>query len=282
MRLSSLVPYTLSWLATSGGVWGLFSIAEDALKPEARRAISRWLRNLDSTSAFANWPASFATLFDRIFGERHLSARCFWRSCAASFASVVVITTLWMAVRPHQFARFIQNSNYIFLMLIFVSACALNLIPDYLSLLETRYFIRFMSRTHSLTRIAAFLFLGLVISAVIISIAFLYWGMPFVYRPGHPVFESFLGMLSHLITLSSVSEGIPSFGICFYSTFSTSVWLWLYALSTLLVRAERHLGLGLRRFRSIIDIDKKPVRCVGFVAVVLVTLVYLMAAPFVL
>lgn len=282
MEIPFLLLYAASWVTITGGIWLLFERAEVVVTPETKAAISRWLRNLDPTTAFPNWPATFAAVFDRIFGERHLSWRCFRRSCAASFISVVIVTLFWAALRPHQFTMFVKDENYIFLVLIFVMACVLNLIPDYLSLLESRHIIRWMSRRRSIVRIFALLAVDLLISAAIISVAFFYWLAPILFKSGDPVFNSFLSVLLHLLLLSSLSEGLPSFGICFYSTFFTSVWVWVYALSGLVVRLGQYLGISLRGLKMILDLDKKPLRSMGLVAMLLVTLLYLVAAPFLL
>jgi len=282
MEIPSLLLYAASWVTITGGIWLLFERAEVVVTPETKAAISRWLRNLDPTTAFPNWPATFAAVFDRIFGERHLSSRCFWRSCAASFISVVIVTLFWAALRPHQFAKFVKDANYIFLVLIFVAAVYLNFIPDYLSLLESRYIIRLMSKTHSMIRVLAYFAFDLVVSAAIILGAFITWLAPYLFLSDEPLFNSFLSVLLHLLLLSSLSEGLPSFGICFYSTFFTSVWVWLYASSGLVVRLGQYLGISLRGLKMILDIDKKPLRSMGLVAMLLVTLVYVVAAPFVL
>jgi hypothetical protein len=77
-------------------------------------------------------------------------------------------------------------------------------------------------------------------------------------------------------------EGQLSWGIFFYSTYFTSVWVWLYVLSGFVVILGRYLGLGFGFLKRIFDIDNKPIRSLGYVSILLVTVVYLVAAPFVL
>jgi hypothetical protein len=72
--------------------------------------------------------------------------------------------------------------------------------------------------------------------------------------------------------------GIP-WGIFFYSTFFTSVWVWLYAVAGGLLRLASYLGLVLRGLRGILDIQNKPLRSIGMVSNLLITLVY-MGMPF--
>ncbi len=65
--------YVAAWGATIAGIGYLFEKAEDTVTGETQQAISRWLRNLSPVGALSNWPAMFAAVFDRVFGERHLS-----------------------------------------------------------------------------------------------------------------------------------------------------------------------------------------------------------------
>ena len=74
-----------------GGLWILFSRAETVASPEAKAAITSWLRNVKPEGTLSNWPSTFADVFDSVFGKKHLSWRCFWRSCIASFLAVSVV-----------------------------------------------------------------------------------------------------------------------------------------------------------------------------------------------
>ena len=42
------------------------------------------------------------------------------------------------------------------------------------------------------------------------------------------------------------------------------------------------LGTGVKGFKRVFDIDEKPVRSIGVIVVLFVTLVYVLAAPWVL
>lgn len=60
------------------------------------------------------------------------------------------------------------------------------------------------------------------------------------------------------------------------------MWLWLYAFGVVLVKLAARFGIWFRRFSGPLDIDEKPIRIVGFCAVVIVTGLYVLASPFVL
>ena len=61
------------------------------------------------------------------------------------------------------------------------------------------------------------------------------------------------------------------YGIYLYTTFVSSVWVWLYAAGGLAVRTCALFGVGLDRFRRLLDIKNHPLRSIGFVCNVGVT-----------
>ena len=64
------------------------------------------------------------------------------------------------------------------------------------------------------------------------------------------------------------------FGIFVYSAFLTSVWLWLYALSGFLVKAIARSRKGLHFLQRHLNIEEHPLRSMGFVLMLLVTVGY--------
>jgi hypothetical protein len=62
--------------------------------------------------------------------------------------------------------------------------------------------------------------------------------------------------------------------IFFYSTFFTSVWLWLYVASALLAKLIHRLRLASTRLLPLMDIEAKPLTVVGRVAGLLAGICY--------
>jgi len=140
---TSLFAYILAWFGFMGGIWALFDRAETVASTDTKAAVSRWLRNLDPTKAMPNWPTTFVAMFDHVFGERHLSWRCFLRSCIASFISVLIVMLIWMTLRSgfYEMLWMAQDEDdwgilIGFFVVVVVYAVMLNVIPDYLSLLD--------------------------------------------------------------------------------------------------------------------------------------------------
>jgi hypothetical protein len=191
----------------------------------------------------------------------------------------------------------------------------INLFPDYLSLLESRIVLRWMTDTDSAARIFLLLMVDVVATALIIALSIVLVSYLFAYLAysGRPPALS-LDLITEpyrqlAIWLSPIFYGSfardildPSTGeisenakfiiagmiqqvsffisILFLSTFSTSAWVLLYVVSSVVLWAVSALG----RLRSIVawlDIDSQPVRAVGLVAaalgIVLTTALLLMA-----
>ena len=267
-------------------VWFLFSKAETVVTSQTRYQVSRWLWRLDPVSTMERWPKTFAALFDSVFGERHLSWRCIWRSCVASLTGVVILTLVWASIYPDGARNFFITFQGFGLLFLGLGLALFNLVPDYLSLLETRYVLRWMGTKPSTRRICALLAFDIVVTgviffctAVLITAFILIWGsginifLKDISGPLEGMWEAHVAGFR----LSSVSEeDFPSFGIFIYSTYFTSVWMLLYALSGIvLILGRTLLRPGVSLMQRYLDIDNQPIRALGYVASVIVTLIYL-------
>ena len=94
---------------------------------------------------------------------------------------------------------------------------------------------------------------------------------------GDDTFEPIFTMvIQNMLPLSGVKAGgPPTLGIYFYSTFFTSVWLWLYLLAGMSFKFVYFLGKGLDCIRHVLNIDEKPFGSLGVVATVFITVIYL-------
>lgn len=68
----------------------------------------------------------------------------------------------------------------------------------------------------------------------------------------------------------------------FYTAFFTSVWLWLYTLSVLVSRALVKVNAGVGFLLNLTDVEEHPPRALGFVSILLVSVVFLVFLPVVL
>ena len=67
---------------------------------------------------------------------------------------------------------------------------------------------------------------------------------------------------------------MASFAASLVAAFISSIWLWLYAISGVLIRIGRRSEVILNWFTRRFDIEKKPLRALGLVAGALAALPY--------
>lgn len=279
LSIHPIIIYCASWFVSMAGVWALFERAETVASTEVKVAISNWLRNIDIAGA-EQWPSMFARMFDRVFGKRHLSFRCFFRSAFVSLTSVVLLTLIWIATHPDRVKEiFVDPGPGVFIAFGFVGLC-LNLFPDYLSLLKSRIIIHYMGFRSSNVRIVMllitdFLATGFIVVMAVTALVFIFvtWGQEpeFLWSD---IWNVVIGGFGFSRSEFSV------YGVFFYSTYFTSLWVWLYALSGFLLKLTRYFGVTINMLKKFLDIDNKPIRSIGFVSMLLVTVVYIIL-PFV-
>src|SRR5258708_4253199 len=137
-------------LAVGGGLfYGIlkfFYAVEEVLTADTKKNIADWLRRLDTSRTSPNWPQTFTHVFDRIFGTKHMSWRCFWRSCLASTVVFVLFSVVQMLTSDLMDAPLGVLVGVLgFLILIAIPVGILcNVLPDYVSLLETRLMLKYM------------------------------------------------------------------------------------------------------------------------------------------
>ena len=305
--------YMALWATVTGGTWFLFDKAERSLSPAVRARTARWLRGLSPGELVGGIPDAFRLMFDKLFGERHLTWKCFYRSCFASLVAVGTGLALWLLGRPE--AAFLASDPAFVraaLWLVFFTGL-LNFVPDYISLLETRFLLGSMAGRR---RLATILLADLVFTATI-SFVLIRLSMGLVYGSGVVLFDlgspeaatmrvenediSFGNLRDQLVDMITMDESwgdvslslavsgedtsgeIPvPVGIFFYSAFVTSAWLWLFTLATLLVRFVSGLGRAFRPLLRLLDYERAPFRALGYVSAVMISGIFALGLLFVI
>ena len=289
----------------AGAVWGIFLAAEGAIPDDeqaesqqdvgdgpvrnrthstqrtVRQDISEWLTTPQATVA---WRHTWIRIFDSLLGEKHLSWQCFRGSCVASLCAVGVLWLLWTILRPSRPHILSDQSGSMEGMLgvVFGLAILVNLLPDYLSLLETRWLIGLLRGSHSTTLTWVLRLIDVVVTGMIFyGVALLWFTVSGLFVDEElSVKAAVREALEYEVPIERLAnfetfEG-PPISIFFYSTFVTSFWLWLYALSGALVRSERALGGFVRWLRNhgLIDTKKKPIQALGLISALIVAVLY--------
>lgn len=281
-------------------VVGLFLFGDRLLARDRRRELGGWL--IDELPADARvdaLPKGFIDWFDQLFRTREvrlgglrLHLPRFWRSALASFLALVAAFVVWLANKGGFSEPPSSGTNVTLLLVLYGGATVVtNIIPDYLSLVESRFVLGRMSRTRSLLGKLAWLAVDALATCTIVF-AFL-WGSGWLllglvpdeaaYAVGCIDRETldFGRMLD--ITVAGLTFSTPPgtlnydvSGIYMFSSFFTSFWVWLYLGSSLLVRVAQ-LVPGLREFlRRACRVHDYPLRVLavvsGFVALSLFAL----------
>src|SRR5215472_15128043 len=92
----------------AGFVYGVFELGEKLASQRAKDALSKWLLTFDVQKAKA-LPDGTQELFERIFGERHFSVKCFVRSVAFSLGAMAFIIMLGLLIRPRDFVQLLTT-----------------------------------------------------------------------------------------------------------------------------------------------------------------------------
>ena len=271
----------------AGIVWKFFKNVGDVLNESTNREIARWIRTKAVESGLvsedaAGWPRTFAKVFDRVFGQTHLSWTCFLRSCIASSMCVAITLAVFYMVRPLETVTppTGQLRHY------FLLGIVISLLPDYLALLETRVFMRFMSSRNSFGLHVVILVINVGITAYIAAAlagVAEYWassryGVTFAGGSGGSMdwSESLTTFTANLRpgAVVLVWKAATFYAIWLMPPFFVPGWLWLYAGSGFLLKAARRFDIGFEWFNRHFDIEKKPLQSIGLVAGALVAVVY--------
>ena len=184
-------------------------------------------------------------------------------------------------------------------------AILLNFLPDYASLLETRWAIRWMGGIGKLRRLLvidavataliSFVFVGIFYAATVAPqlgrpfspvdlVGFVLWP-PTVPLSALPLESEIIGGLTTEVDAAvrlRAEFTLSLLSVSFYSAFFTSAWLWLYALGTVVARFLVRVKPGVGFLLRVTDVENQPFRSIGFVSVLIVSGLFLVGLPFVL
>ena len=261
-------------VVVAGTVLGVFELGERFASQRAKDALSRWLLTFDIRKAKA-LPDGTQELFERIFGERHFSLKCFGRSLAFSLGAIAFIATLLFLIDAKRFFE-IENDALAtpgflgFPRWLPWSAVWLpwSILIDYVSLFKTRVILAVLTRLRRQVLAVAIVVVDYVIYRLIFAIGAIL--MFSVIAPVYPVFHlgwSFYQILKVYMSGFYVSADLLS--IFFWSGFAPSLWLWLYVFALFVTRALLRSEKIITGLRWALDVEKNPFRSIGAVAATL-------------
>ena len=256
MSIEFVLKMLATWATVNGAIWILFSKADKVLSENARISLSHWLLNrqrFKDTKGLSNF---IVPLFDRIFTNNHFSFRCFIRSSIATAVTIVSLFGWFLSFGGNCFIIAIENRYLLQPIFIYPVFCIfiLNIIFDYLSLLETRMVINYLENQKVFSTliillidifytasIAIFLY---ICSSILAFSAFKFGLSEFFHRSPEGVMEImdmpdiYSFVYTHLANLFQQEFG-SAYGfyyIFFLSTFVTSIWIWGFVIASLITK----------------------------------------------
>jgi len=120
----------------AGSVLGVFELGERLTSQQAKDNLSKWLLTFNVQKVRA-LPDGTQQLFEKIFGERGFSLKCFVRSAAFSLGAIALISMLCLLISPQVFLSNILITLALPLWLMW------SIVVDYISLLKTELYYAF-------------------------------------------------------------------------------------------------------------------------------------------
>lgn len=279
----------------------LFVLGDRKLGGDERSALSRYLLSGREEGAAARAaPAAFLSWFDALLRVRvvHVAGRyplhlpSFRRSVLLSTVALGFAAAMWAAKKGFFDAENLDagllNAKVglpLFVMYA-LGAVVSNFVPDYLSLVQSRFVLERMRRTDRVLAQLGWLVLDLVLTAA--TVFAVLWLTARLLMPLVPSnYEHFVGCLRGEdltfaefariywggLSFSSPAgtQNYDAAGIYIYSSFLTSFWVWLFMASTLLVKLSVFVP-GLRRFLADeVRVQRHPVRALSLAAAMVAT-----------
>ena len=282
----SLIFLLASFLVTCLPFFAIGRWLDGITNETAKREVSSWLLNAQQQRVVCGWANAFAHSFDAIFGARHVSLKCFIRSVIASVTAVGLCSLLAASVStvssqfPEVSTTISGWSDILDLLLFGFIAVSANIIIDYASLLETRIAVdvirrqrRLLGRCMVLLGDFVFTFLG---SAVIFLVIMTVFSVIDIINdaPSHNLIvvilkakeqlftelffgRGFWGTLSDVLRVSE--DEFQNLLVPFlWSTYFTSVWLWLIVVAGIVNRIGSGIGVVKRFAVRYLKIEEKP------------------------
>ncbi len=260
-------------LAVGGGFLGMAWKADGLLSDEIKEDISLWLLCAEPKTAerYAHkWPKYISTLFDQIFSEKHLSWKCFRRSCVASIVALLISTAVFFQLAPHHYTTNIESVIAMSLVIFFIGLI-LNLAPDYLSLLETRFVIKKLQSSKGMLTQILWITIDFILTSAIIFLPVFISSTAILAASGtdYPgsIFAAILNLiyLMYEIFIFRTDEKTLLIVVFIWTTFFTSIWVWLYFFAQFLSRLLKPIRPSVKFLQYALPIEKHPLRSVGAV-----------------
>ena len=285
-RTSSMLASVATHFAIGGGLFlGVQKLLEEfekKLNADTKLEIAVWLLDLRPTATIQTWRSTLPKIFNLVFGEKHLSWKCFWRSCLVTAFVTLIVMLARTFISPTPTNVVAEAMSFV---LLFSSGVLGSILPDYVSLWKTRYLV-------SLTRdvenfVPGLLFLAIdVVASFALAVCAAFMGTTFLVWIGGSMIQR------TIIPIVQVAERVWAFfwpdlwtqqlsavsTVWFIPAFFGRLWILSFVGCGLLLRVARRLDIGFEWFNRRFDVENNPLQCIGLIAGALLALSYWLLA----
>lgn len=288
--------------------WNADDLLSDHVQALLRVKIRDVTGSIDISSSVKALATTYMALFDAVFGKTYISWKRLRRSWAISTVSVIAMTLLWWFLRPEQFEALLVRTERDITGLfgaVIITAYILNLVPDYVSAIQTRWFIGMLNEVASSKLIVILIIVTAMIliagDIMLTSLVFTFFfaafafSFDFLYGLSKEIrnvwdilqFESYeqavLWLFEFGPTLQVHVSGNVSIGVFFYSTFFASVWLWIFVSALIMGNFGAWMLRPVYSFlgpKMAYAVEWKPIRFIGLIGATIGTVGYWSVAAF--
>lgn len=244
---------SISVFALIIAVYGAITvIGSQAISTEGKKDLVDWLKGLKENTNYSNdqWAISFCQIFDSVFGNIFYSLKFILKSVCISVSMLVLAFPILDTLGINDYENGIISTKHML-----VIALVVNVICDYISLLETRLLLNLFSRFTQMWQHLILLIMDTVFTTAIFALGF--WIATFLVAEKLLGLQNYLPLAWEIATIREILSG--EFSPYFYTTFFTSVWVWGYFFSTWFIRVFATGRL------DILIVNDKPERIIAFV-----------------
>jgi len=270
MQIPSWINYLAAYLTIASGIYAAFNASEGLLRSETKQRIGAWLGRPDRSKQIFDkeWTASFIEFFDTLFVPEH---RRGWSYPLPGFCRSAVISILFIVILTFTLSLLSENiyndlNSLEEVLLTILLGCAVNSFLDYLSIIETRLVLERMKiskRPYFWIIFDAFITFILPYTSLYIVASY--------FSSDNVAIPIFLDYLEFIFIIEN--EHNP-FAIFIYSTFLTSIWIWLYTIANALM----HFGKHIESFQRLLDrhtlLEEKPLSVMGWLLIGTMTVLF--------
>jgi hypothetical protein len=260
------IPSVIGVGAAFTSVYAAFAKFDADQSDENRKFVREWLLGLRVDDR--RWAQFFKELFTKIFGERHLSAKCFRRSASLTAALLVAIWTYAYIKEGQEAVTELRQSYGVPSdmpgVLLFAMAglgwMIFAIFADYLSLWKTR---TLLTRPNLLSSgpTGMAVVVGDALATIVIFLTIVIvpnYTVAFLTHDDVQIADLVAGMTDTIA--DSITRAL------LFAPLFTSAWLWVYLIVAYAMRLATHLPSWLRPLSKVMDFEHHPVRTIGYVA----------------